>query len=189
LRKAEKAITSQESSIKAVPDSSWFMVAKIDTEEALSTMRRETFLIIALFLGILAGSVAVVGQFWLSNEKARYRTLYEAEQGLRRLEERYRVTLMSIGDGVIAADPSGCVAMLNPVAERLTGWSQDEARGKPIGEVFHIINESTHLPVENPVDKVLKEGVMVVIIPFLWQETAPNNLLPIPEPLSETRRA
>ncbi len=70
-------------------------------------------------------------------------------------------TLRSIGDAVVATDLRGCVTFMNPVAETLTGWKQDEASGKPLHDVFPIFNEETGAVVENPVDKVLKEGLVV----------------------------
>jgi len=77
------------------------------------------------------------------------------------LNRRFGVTLMSIGDGVIAADAEGRVVLLNPVAETLTGWSGDDARGRPLAEVFHIINEYSRAPVDNPVTRVLRDGLVV----------------------------
>jgi PAS domain S-box-containing protein len=76
-------------------------------------------------------------------------------------EENLRITLNSIGDAVIATDTSGKVTEMNPSAENLTGWIQAEAMGKPLSEVFHIINAQTRLPVENPAEKVLKVGKIV----------------------------
>ena len=68
---------------------------------------------------------------------------------------------MSVGDGIISTDTDGRVELLNPVAEALTGWRQEEARGKPLEEVFRIFNEETRQPIENPVSKVLSEGLVV----------------------------
>ena len=76
-------------------------------------------------------------------------------------KERALVTLQSIGDAVITTDTEGHVEFLNPIAERLTGWHNDEARGRPLTEVFHIVNEMTRIEVENPVDKALRlDGVV-----------------------------
>src|SRR5262249_11032302 len=69
--------------------------------------------------------------------------------------------LTSIGDAVIATDAQGRVVFINPVARSLCGWEKDEATGRPIGEVFHIVNGHTPAPVESPVKKVLDEGVVV----------------------------
>jgi PAS domain S-box-containing protein len=69
-------------------------------------------------------------------------------------------TLTSIGDAVIVTDTRGIVTLVNSVAGRLTGWGED-AVGKPLKDVFRIVNESTRRAVENPVDKVLREGTIV----------------------------
>lgn len=85
----------------------------------------------------------------------------------RRLEDEQQAraslatTLRSIGDAVIATDAQGRVAMMNPVAESLTGWSEADARGRPLGEVFVIVNEHTRAPVPSPVEKVLELGTVV----------------------------
>ena len=90
----------------------------------------------------------------ISNRKA-------AEQALRDSETRLRVTLDSIGDGVIATDLSGHVVRMNPVAERLSGWNLAEARDRTLDEVFHIVHARTREAVVNPVAKVLEQGEVV----------------------------
>ena len=76
-------------------------------------------------------------------------------------QEVFRVTLRSIGDAVITTDTQGCITYINGVGEALTGWSHQDALGQPLDRVFHIVNESTRLPVENPATKALREGVVV----------------------------
>jgi len=76
-------------------------------------------------------------------------------------KEILHTTLSSIGDGVIVTDPQGRVTFLNAEAEKLTGWKSPEAAGQSLPKVFPIINETSRLPVENPVDKVLKLGGVV----------------------------
>jgi PAS domain S-box-containing protein len=76
-------------------------------------------------------------------------------------EARLSVTLRSIGDAVITIDPAGRVTLLNPVAQALTGWTEAAAVGQPIETVFHIVQEETRRPVENPVSKVFREGRIV----------------------------
>jgi len=71
------------------------------------------------------------------------------------------ITLKSIGDGVISTDTEGKVTRMNDVAQHLTGWSLDEARGKKIDQVFNIVNAKTRETVENPVRKVFKNGKIV----------------------------
>ncbi len=75
--------------------------------------------------------------------------------------ERLAVTLQSIGDAVIATDTEGRVAMLNQVAQELTGWSQAEASGRSVREVFRIVDEDSGRPAEDPVGRVLQAGVAV----------------------------
>jgi PAS domain S-box-containing protein len=84
-----------------------------------------------------------------------------AEEQLREQRESYAVTLGSIGDGVIATDAQGRATFLNPVAEALTGWPRPEAIGRPIGEVFKIVNAGSRQTVEDPVTRVLREGRVV----------------------------
>ena len=75
--------------------------------------------------------------------------------------ELLRVTLQSIGDAVITTDAWGTVNWLNPVAERMTGWLNAEAKGHSVGQVFHIVNEETRATAENPVTTCLQQGKMV----------------------------
>lgn len=70
-------------------------------------------------------------------------------------------TLRSIGDAVIATDPQGHVTFMNPIAETLTGWSEADARGRDLDQVFSIFSEQTRAVVESPVTKVLREGAIV----------------------------
>jgi PAS domain S-box-containing protein len=93
--------------------------------------------------------------------EADLKRLRRAEDDAYRRTTWLRITLASIGDAVITTDEQGRVNYLNPVAEALTGWSSDDARGKPLDDVFRIVNEETHQPVESPVQKVLREGFVV----------------------------
>jgi PAS domain S-box-containing protein len=79
----------------------------------------------------------------------------------RQSEERYWTTLMSVGDGVITTNAQGRVELLNPVAETLTGWTQDEACGRSLEEVFHLVSEETRQEIENPVRRVVREDQVV----------------------------
>lgn len=85
----------------------------------------------------------------------------QAQREVAEQRERLRVTLHSIGDGVIATDAEGRVSYLNPVAEQLTGWTSAAASGQPLAEVFRILHEETRRTAENPVHKVLAEKKVV----------------------------
>ncbi len=83
------------------------------------------------------------------------------EQMLLAEQERLAVTLRSIGEGVIAVDMQGAVVLLNRVAEQLTGWTFEEARGMPYSRVFVLVDEETGGPIEDPVDMVFRQGAVV----------------------------
>jgi two-component system cell cycle sensor histidine kinase/response regulator CckA len=84
-----------------------------------------------------------------------------AEEALKAERERLAVTLRCIGDGVIATDAQGRVQLLNQKAERLTGWTQDAARGLRLCEVFLTIDERTREPNNDPVERILENGGLV----------------------------
>jgi PAS domain S-box-containing protein len=126
-------------------------------EPDLSTSRFPGYLIICL---TVTGAMHAL-------RRAKERLEQETAERLR-LEEREKrerqwshITLASIGDAVITTDADGRVNFMNGIAQSLTGWGLGEATGKPLAEVFHIVNEETHETVENPVERVLREGVIV----------------------------
>ena len=80
----------------------------------------------------------------------------QADRKIRESHKWLQTTLNSIGDGVIATDTEGRVSFLNPVAAKTTGWPDNEAIGRPIEEVFCIINETSRQTEQNPVKKVLE---------------------------------
>jgi PAS domain S-box-containing protein len=84
-----------------------------------------------------------------------------AERAVEESEVWLSATLNSIGDAVMATDTKGCVTFMNPVAQSLSSWDQEKAIGKPLEHVFNIINEETGKPVENPVTKLIREGMVV----------------------------
>ncbi len=77
------------------------------------------------------------------------------------LESIFKTTLYSIGDAIIATDREGKITLLNPVAEQLTGWSEKDAEGRPLGEIFRIISEVSREAAVSPVEKVLRKGITV----------------------------
>ena len=106
----------------------------------------------------LAGSVVLAPMLglllWMTG-RLRVEWATAQERG-----EQLAATLTSIGDAVIVTDERGQVVFVNPVAQALTGWTQDNAVGRDLGAVFTIVNEATRHPVESPAAKVLREGVV-----------------------------
>jgi PAS domain S-box-containing protein len=96
----------------------------------------------------------------LDIQEEMHKQLQQTNVTLQVSEERLAVTLNSIGDAVIATDAKGCVTLLNPLAVKLTGWTQAKAFGRPISEIFHIINQSTRQPATIPVMETLAHGTI-----------------------------
>lgn len=84
-----------------------------------------------------------------------------ARRGAEMSEQWLSTTMNCMGDAVIATDSNSRVSYMNPVASRLTGWPAEEAIGQAVGDVFTIINEVTHQPMESPVDRVIRERAVV----------------------------
>ena len=144
--------------VRPVAKSDWFLVTKVDRDEILKEVRYHASLI-SRFVGLgilLAAAITAAG--YRRKQSQLYRDLYRSERKQREAHERFETILYSIGDAVIATDDQACVRQMNPVAEHLTGWKESDAKGKPLEEVFRIVNEETRQTVESPVWRVLREG-------------------------------
>lgn len=106
-------------------------------------------------IGLVLVAVLVVGSARNLRQRAR------AADALFEQRELLQTTLASIGDAVITTDVAGRVTFLNAVASELTGLTQKQAAGQALDDVFRIVNETTRLPVENPVTRALREGRIV----------------------------
>lgn len=147
--------------VTSIPDSEWAIVAKVDLDEALADWRVRSRLLLAVGAAaaalVLGAALLVAWQLRVSSYAARL----ELERSQRLAQEHLITTMRSIGDAVISTDASGGVEFMNPVAERMTGWTQAEARGLPHDEVFRIVHEQTRQAVESPVEVVMREGRVV----------------------------
>jgi PAS domain S-box-containing protein len=124
------------------------VLERLDADSAASLRRT----ISTLGIATLVALAAMIALYW---------QVRRAERILSQQREWFRVTLRSIGDGVIATDARGRVTFMNPVAEALCGRTLDDVAGQPLEAGFSIVREGTREPVENPVQKVLKHGVVV----------------------------
>jgi PAS domain S-box-containing protein len=115
------------------------------------------------------------------------RSIMHGQEALRESEERFRVTLGSIGDAVIATDASGLVTFLNPIAAKLTGWESGAASDQPIQDVFRIINEQTRQPARNVVERVLREGNIVNLANHTALVTRDGREIPIEDSAAPIR--
>ncbi|MGH6867032.1 MAG: sensor histidine kinase, partial [Methyloceanibacter sp.] len=117
-----------------------------DSSATLALFAVASILVLAVFAWTTIGAVRRA-------DRDRNAALME----LRGQREWLSTTLGSIGDGVIATDPNGGVLILNKIAEGLSGWPVADARGRPIWEVFRVIDENTRKPVDDPALKALRE--------------------------------
>ena len=147
--------------LRHIPESPWFMVAKVDTAEIFAEARYRAGVISLSVILLILLAATVTAYAYRHRQAGLYKILYRLEQAERESHELFRTTLYSIGDAVITTDSSGRVTQMNLVAEQLTGWQEVEAKGKSLREVFHIVNEETRDEVENPVDRVLREGKVI----------------------------
>lgn len=100
----------------------------------------------------------------ITERKAKELKLSLAEEALYEEKERAQVTLNSIGDAVLCSDLSGNVTYLNQRAEAMIGWSRADAFGRPLAEVFRIINGKTREAVENPAQRAIAEDRIVGLV-------------------------
>ncbi|MBN2105146.1 PAS domain S-box protein [bacterium] len=144
-----------------VPDSPWFIVSKMDADEAFADWHFRSLLILLLIAGIVCLVIVSGLVFRQRYLRTYYQKLYHSEEALRVSMEKHAVTLNSIGDAVISTNSAGQVELMNPVAERLTGWTEENACGQSLTDVFIIVNEKTKESLEDPVAKVIREGGVI----------------------------
>jgi PAS domain S-box-containing protein len=127
----------------------WFAPA---TDVRRSWSAEEIFGIVAFFS--VGGVVGALSEAW---QAAKGRAIAEGEDAIRQ-REQLRATIGCVADGVLVTDSEGRVTLMNPVAERMTGWRLDESQNKPVRDVFTVLDERNGAVVENPVVCVLNEG-------------------------------
>jgi len=138
-----------------------------------------------LYLGALAAAVGLALLAFYILRQINLRETYTRQMQER--EEWFRVTLTSLGDAVIATDADGRVTFLNPIAERLTGIPESEARGQSIINVLPIFNETTMNPVENPIKKVLETGLTIGLANHTVLKQRDGNYIPIEDSAAPIR--
>jgi len=141
-----------------VPGTEWFLEVKVDKIEPISDV---TFFAVVIVLLAVALTMLIANFIFNFRRRVLIQELQSADRELRAANEEIRTTLYSIGDCVITTDSSGKITRMNHLAEQLTGWNEGEALGKPLNEVFQIISESTREKVENPAERVMREGKIV----------------------------
>ena len=109
---------------------------------------------------------------------------HEMESKLKENEKWLSTTLESIGDAVITTDEKGCITFMNPIAQKITEWKQEEALGKPLESIFKTINEETGTPIESPVTEVLQNGFITSMKDHTTLITKNGSQLPIDDTIA-----
>lgn len=112
---------------------------------------------------------------------------HRVESQLRKMERWLMTTLSSIADAVIATDTEGRIRIINPVAERLTGWSAEHALGQPLEIVLHVVDATTHAPLAGIVERALQEGFAITMDEHLVLLTRDGPELPIDDSIAPIR--
>jgi PAS domain S-box-containing protein len=171
--------------IRATADAMW------DTESSEEGVRRAEYeqstrhTILSIYGASAAAALALVLVAFYLLRNMRERERHAAT--LREREEWFRVTLSSIGDGVLATDANAKVTFINPVASTLIGTTVAESVNRKIEEVFPIFNENTHQPVANPVAIVLREGKVVGLANHTVLKNRDGRLIPIEDSAAPIR--
>ncbi len=145
----------------AIPETNWFMITTMDSDEILAEARYRTAGI--LLLVVMATAIAaILGQLAsIARRKSLSEALLREEREHRQTRGESRAALYSIGEGVIVTDPQTRVTRMNPIAETLTGWEETEAIGHPLASVYRVVDEDSGQPVALPVERVLRDGEIV----------------------------
>lgn len=152
-------------------DVNWVVLVQLDKQELDRAVFQKLTPVIILFVLIIP--LALLGIYLLLRPltqrlEEQMQSLQEevlarkkAEEFLYREKERLSITLRSIGEAVITTDIDGKIVLLNRIAEKLTGWKQEEAEGKPLEDVFNLLNDKTREAQANPATYVLKTGAII----------------------------
>ncbi len=144
--------------VQPIDQSDWYMVAKQDSHEIFAEWQQRSRLIMILWASLAVCVITVGAAVRYSSQKRHFRDLYETETALRMSAERSDVTLRAIGDGVIVTDADGRIEMVNASAVSMTGWTEAEALGRMLDEVFNVVDEKTRDPLPSPIERVLQRG-------------------------------
>ena len=130
--------------LHAIPDSPWFMIAKIDESEAFAVWRMQGVLIIGIMIFLIVAAFAAVLFIWQNNARVHFQNLLQAETTKRESEERFKSVVEASLDAIIAVDDKGKVVLFNQSAEELFQYSQEEAINQPVKILLRSETASQH---------------------------------------------
>ncbi|MCX5653772.1 MAG: PAS domain S-box protein, partial [Planctomycetota bacterium] len=115
--------------VRAVPDSPWFLVARMDASEVHAPARERLWIVIVLVGALLLGAGAALGAAWRHQSVLFYKEKFHAAAALRESEEKYRILFQTMAQGVVYQSADGKIISANPAAERILGLTLDEMQG------------------------------------------------------------
>jgi PAS domain S-box-containing protein len=148
------------SDIRIIPAANWIMLAKVDKSEIFSDLYLSAGVISGFSILLIVICGVGFAFIYKSRQKNIFMELYNKEKELWQHQERFRVTMESLGEGIITTDLNGKIQYLNSRAEELTGWHLREAKGRLLSEIYHVKNEETGQIENNILDKVIKHGIV-----------------------------
>jgi len=147
--------------VDSIPGTNSFILSKVNYEFIMKDLNFEVFtissIILLSFLLILVGLILIKK----NRQSELYKGLFIKEKQLADSQKEFKTILYSIGDAVITTDKNGLITNMNSVAEKLTGWKETEASGKPLNRVFNVVSEDTNKSIPSPVEQVISEGKVV----------------------------
>lgn len=149
----------------------WGVLVRVSHDDVVAPIRQ--FLWKLAFAGI-AVWLPMLGLLLWTGERLHRISVQATKQA-----EQLTATLTSVGDGVVATDRNGSVTFMNPLAEHLTGWTQDDALGMALSQVVRAVNEETGLAIESPVTSVIRQGRVVSLGKRLLLTTRDGQALSI----------
>ncbi|MFZ5948030.1 MAG: PAS domain S-box protein [Stygiobacter sp.] len=148
------------SDIRKIHGTNWFMLAKVDLNEIFRNINVISGIIMTFtFLLIIACGVGIAF-IYNTRQKTIYKELYNKEKEIWQHQEKFKVTMDSLGEGIITLDTNGKVQYINSIAEEMTGWNLREARGRNLHEIYPVKNEETGQIENNILDKIYKHGIV-----------------------------
>jgi PAS domain S-box-containing protein len=144
--------------LRHIAESPWYIVAKMDKSEAMAEATQRGMTVIAGMIGACLLAMALIVFVFNRKKGALYGALYREERRRAELNAEFSATLFGIGDGVISTDAAGRVRWLNAAAERMTGWTGAEARGRSLGDVFRVRSAATGISVPDSAEAVMLSG-------------------------------
>lgn len=150
-------VTGIVSKVEGTP---WYLISKIDDSEMYQGKYVIAGVVAGLALLLIFIITFFIGFIYKRRQKNIFKELYIKESEVWQQQEKFKVTMDSLGEGVIVTDMDAKVQYINKHAEALTGWSLGDARERKLGEVYPLKNEETGEKENNILEKVIKQGVI-----------------------------